>query len=404
MTPPPLRYLDIFPVEHEGESCFCISDPEGFVSAQVVVSPAVLLIAAQLDGVSTLADIQAAFAERSGGGTLPIERIAEVVAFLDEEGFLASETFFAMQRAAVMAYRAAPVREAYFAGKSYPADPAALRAFLDDCFLREGGPGNVPNPGRRRADILRGLVVPHIDFHRGGHSYGHGYAALAEGAAPKTALVFGVAHNTPPVPFILTRKDFDTPLGPVATDQAAVERLAAACAWDPFEHELVHRTEHSIEFHAVMLRHLYGADVRMIPVLCGHFEAFGPPAASAAIGVFLDACKTIVDEPPGKIAVIASADLSHMGRRFGDDYDIDDAILNGIAYADRANLADLLRFDANDWYERLMDDGNARRVCGINCIYSTLHALGAGSAELLHYGAAPDPAGGVVSFASVALR
>lgn len=404
MRPPPMRYVDIVPVDHEGQPAFCISDPEGFVAAEIVVSPAVLLIASQLDGVKTAEEVQEAFAEQSGGAHIPIENITEIVAFLDAQGFLVSDTYFALRREATESYRSAPIREAYFAGRSYPDDPRALRRFLDECFLRPDGPGHVPASLLRGEQVLRGLVVPHIDYHRGGHSYAHGYARLAAGKAPKTVLVFGVAHQTPPVPFILTSKSFDTPLGVVETDTAAVDHLAAACDWDPFEYELTHRTEHSIEFHAVMLRYLYGPDVTMVPILCGHFDCDDKPDAVPQIAAFLDACREIVAERGDTLTVLASADFSHMGKRFGDDYDIDDAILATIASRDNEDLQEILRFDSNGWYRALMRDGNARRVCGINCIYSTLYALGEGKGELLHYDAAPDPAGGVVSFASVALQ
>jgi hypothetical protein len=50
-----------------------------------------------------------------------------------------------------------------------------------------------------------------------------------------------------------------------------------------------------------------------------------------------------------------------------------------------------------------MKDVNARRVCGVNCIYAALKTV-EGSVEpgkLIHYDYAPDPAGGIVSFASV---
>ena len=70
--------------------------------------------------------------------------------------------------------------------------------------------------------------------------------------------IFGVAHASPPVPFILTQKHYDTPFGVVKTDLDIVRRLEAVCTWDPYAYEIVHRTEHSIEFQAVMLAYLYG--------------------------------------------------------------------------------------------------------------------------------------------------
>ena len=52
-----------------------------------------------------------------------------------------------------------------------------------------------------------------------------------------------------------------------------------------------------------------------------------------------------------------------------------------------------------------MKDANERRVCGLNCLYAFLKTLEgvAGRGNQLHYGYAHDPAGGIVSFASMSL-
>jgi hypothetical protein len=51
----------------------------------------------------------------------------------------------------------------------------------------------------------------------------------------------------------------------------------------------------------------------------------------------------------------------------------------------------------------VMKDANKRRVCSLNNIYSALKVLPNPKAgELLHYGYAHDPMGGIVSFASLA--
>jgi len=49
-----------------------------------------------------------------------------------------------------------------------------------------------------------------------------------------------------------------------------------------------------------------------------------------------------------------------------------------------------------------MKDKNDRRVCGINSIYAALKTAEPQKAgELLHYGYAHDPAGGIVSFTDI---
>jgi AmmeMemoRadiSam system protein B len=207
------------------------------------------------------------------------------------------------------------------------------------------------------------------------------------------------------VPFILTRKHYDTPFGSLKTDLDIVQRLEDVCEWDPYAHEHVHRTEHSIEFQAVMLAYLYGPDVRIVPILCGFFgpELAPETAMPERVEVFLATCRDIIRSASEPVGVIAGADLAHVGRRFGDTFDISHSIISTVATRDREDLQHVARGDADRFYQSVMKDRNQRRVCGLNCIYAALKSIDGSvqSGQLLHYDYAHDPAGGIVSFANV---
>ncbi|ETW97462.1 MAG: hypothetical protein ETSY1_22555 [Candidatus Entotheonella factor] len=250
------------------------------------------------------------------------------------------------------------------------------------------------------------MIAPHIDFHRGGHAYARAYLELFKQGQPDVVIIFGVAHISPPAPFVLTRKAFDTPFGALTTDQDLVRQLEAACSWDPYAYEMVHRTEHSIEFQAVMLSYLYGPNVRIVPILCSTFgsELGGvEPADIAGVETFLESCQDIVATLGRRVSVIAGADLAHVGRRFGDAFDISEPIVEGVAERDREDLEYVTAGDADGFYRSVMQDRNERRICGLNCIYASLKTVARSGAtgELLHYDYAHDPAGGIVSFADV---
>ena len=409
MKLPPLRTIDIVPIEHEGEPFFCLYDPGNFVDERLILSPSAVFVASMLDGENGAEDIQRAFHTQSGGAALAAKQILEIVSHLDRSGFLQTERFDGILMRVTEEFRHADARPAFHAGRSYPADPDELRDFLDGQFKREGGPGQREDAPPSGVDVLPGLIVPHIDFGRGGHSYAHGYAALSRHAKPDTVIVFGVAHAAEPVPFILTRKRYETPLGAVRADEEIISTLEKACSWDPYAFEFAHRGEHSIEFQAVMLAHLYGTEVRIVPILCSMFgQDFvdGDPTATQPITNFLRTCNECIRSSEKKIVVVASADLAHVGRRFGDPFDIDEAVVEAVAQRDAEDLSHVDSIDAERFYASVMKDGNQRKVCGVNCIYSALRALDgiATVGEALHYGYAEDPAGGIVSFASVALR
>jgi len=115
--------------------------------------------------------------------------------------------------------------------------------------------------------------------------------------------------------------------------------------------------------------------------------------------------RAYIERSGRNIAVVAGADLAHVGRRFGDSFDIDDAVLAAVKARDDEDLAHAARADAMGWYQSVQKDGNERRVCGVNCIYAALSVVSrqVNRADTLYYGYAPDPAGGIVSFADMAL-
>ncbi len=408
MSFPPLRYIDAFPVDQAGQRYVCLRDPEGIVEHQILLTPAAFFVATQLDGESDVQAIQRAFTQQFGGQQVASEDILRIVDDLDEQGFLMSERFEARRQQVETAFLTSELRPAYLAGKSYAAQAGALRTFLSEQFtVRDGGPGEAPGLRPGSGDPLRCLIAPHIDFHRGGHAYARAYLELFKQGQPEVVIVFGVAHISPPAPFVLTRKAFDTPFGALTTDQDLVSQLETACDWDPYAYEMVHRTEHSIEFQAVMLSYLYGPNVRIVPVLCSTFgsELGGVDLAEiAGVNAFLESCRDIVDHLGKRVSVIAGADLAHVGRRFGDTFDISESIVEGVAERDREDLQYVTAGDADGFYRSVMQDRNARRICGLNCIYASLKAVaGSGSrGQLLHYDYAHDPAGGIVSFVDVA--
>src|SRR5262249_8199591 len=148
------------------------------------------------------------------------------------------------------AYRALPARPAALAGASYPADPAALRTFLEGHRAAARALAGPPVG----ATAPRALAAPHIDLRRGGAVIGRAYLELEDRPAseqPDLVFVFGTGHTLVEQPFAITSKSYATPLGPVATDAALVKEIVAACGPDIEAEEIAHRDEHSIEFQAV---------------------------------------------------------------------------------------------------------------------------------------------------------
>jgi len=403
--PPRLRAIEAVPVEHEGEQYVALRDPAGYTTSVLMLAPALIEVLALFDGDHPIVDIQAELMKRHGE-LVTREHLEKLIAALDEYGFLESPAFAARRVSIDDAFLSAPTRPASHAGGAYPGDPAALRAAMDGFFSSPDGPGAIEATGSSGGPAVRGLVAPHIDFHRGGPAYAWAYRELAERGDADLFVIFGTCHAGMRDPFALTRKDFDTPLGPARADGEFVEALAKRARQSCFGSEIAHRNEHSIEFQAVFLQYLYAGrrDIRIVPVLTSFVhEALARrqrPEDDPRVGAFLDALAETVAATRRKVAFIAGADLAHMGTRFGDPEPISATELERIGREDRAMLEHVAAGDADGFFESVRRDDDRRRICGLSPIYTLMRALGGARGTLRRYGQWPDPEG-VVTFASV---
>jgi len=388
---PFLQAEPLDPAEAGGrDDLFVVTDPLK-VAEPCAFPQAALVLANLMDGTRTAEEIAAEALRRHRLRVLPIqiEELAQTLdaaLLLDGPG-LASD---------LAAYSAATVRPAANIG-SYPGEPSALRAFLDAQWTREGGPGAPPSrrgPIARRPaasrSAIRAFASPHIDLGRGGASYAHVWRAVAEECPADTFVVFGTSHTgTSPIHdpagpsprFALTRKSFATPLGLVATATDVVDRLVSAYDGPEqlFAGELHHRREHSIEFQALWLQHLFGGrrQVRIVPVLCGSLADLpGDPTRDPALVAFHRALRTALSPlDPGRVAFVAGIDLAHVGEQFGapaaTGSDVD-----AVEKADR----ELLRLatdqrDPDAVHRDIRKDDDARSVCGHAPLVATLTAV-----------------------------
>ena len=402
---PRLRPVEAFPAVVSGHDVLCLRDPEHYCKAVVYVPAQAASILGLLDGQHSLLDIQEAYTRRFGV-LLFREDLLRVIRSLDEHLLLDSPRFADHRAEVDEGFRCAGFRAAMLAGNSYPADPDALRRQLDSYSTAPDGPGDTPTSPS--ATSLTGLVVPHIDYVRGGPCYAWGYREL-EGAPPADRwVILGTVHARIGRAFALTRKDFETPLGLVETDQAFMDRLLPAGGSSYLEDEVAHRGEHSIEFQAVFLRHRTppGSPVWIVPILCGSFHQFiqdgRSPSGEQEIAEFAAALRHTMETVGGRTVVMASADLAHVGPRFGDPRQVTPGQLREVADADRGMLEAVEAGDADAFFHAVARDGDRRRICGLPPIYTLLRLLPGARGRLLRYAQWPDPQG-TVTFAAVAL-
>jgi AmmeMemoRadiSam system protein B len=402
---PTLRSVEtiLVPDEEHGR-VLLLRDTQGVTEGHAVLPPALLPIVGRFTGQLTCAQIAREASEQLGSA-IPVEVVVRMAEELDRGLFLEGAAFRAARDRAMREFSEADVRPATHAGGAYHGDRSKLRGYIQDACLAKASASAVSLPGSMVA-----LVAPHIDPWRGAVGYGHAYGALAASLPSEadTFVLLGTSHAPMREPFALCRKDFDTPLGAARADLEAIDRLAAhADGFDPYADQFNHKREHSIEFQAVFLRHLLGErPFRIVPVLAGlgrHQARGEDPAGDARVERFVAGMRELVESRPGRVVVVAGADLAHVGPRFGDEGPLGAQARTELETTDRESLERATRVDASAFWAHVAQDLDARRVCGLAPIWSLLRALPGGArGQVLHYEQTVDGNdGSIVSHAAV---
>jgi AmmeMemoRadiSam system protein B len=404
MDYPKLNNIEAFPVEYRGQKLICLRDPRNIKGNALFVSPTTLFIIQHFDGKHSIVDIQKSYMERFRS-ILFRDDITNLIKQLDESLLLQSENYQRHQEGIREEFEKSIFREPSHAGLSYPSDREELAMWFDG-FLDNA---NRLQPTTSENGRITGLISPHIDFNRGGTSYALAYKELIDHAEADVFIIFGTSHYAEVNnPFLLTKKHFKSPFGEVETDFKLVEMLEKSCDWNPFEGEVAHITEHSIEFQVVFLQYLFRnrRQFKILPILCNSFQRLiqngGSPTNDVKVSSFLKLIREIVTTLGDKVFVIAGADLAHVGQKFGDSEPVNESTLRWIKERDLVSLSFTEQINADGFYRSVEEEKDRRKICGLSPIYSLLSTINAKKGELIDYDQALEPdTGSVVSFASV---
>ena len=407
MEYPKIR-LDVnaFPMMVEGKAMICFQDSQKLSQGVLIPQTLFARIVSFFDGQHSIREIQYEAMKRYGD-LVYTDQIAEVAEKLDAALLLESPRFRERLENLKEDFRKEPLRPAFLSGSSYPADSSGLKDQLGAYFTKPDGPG-VP-AREKRSPGLSGIMSPHIDFQRGGHCYAWAYKTLAEAEEADVYVIFGIAHAPSEGRFILTSKDFETPLGIARTDKDFVQALSRECAQDLFQEEFLHRSEHSIEFQVVFVQSVLGPAMKaqIVPVLCGSFDEYLAegrlPEEDPSVSEFLRALRSAAHISQKRVCFISGVDLSHIGPQFGDPNPVDAFGRSGLREEDLGVVERIENLDSEGLFRRLERNGNGTRICGFPAIYVQLQTIEASRGKILKYGQGPTPDGqSVVSFAAMA--
>ena len=409
---PRVRPVEAFPVQQDGKTSVYLKDPLNFATP-LGISPAGYFVLVHFDGQHSFTDVQEAYCKQFGS-LLMSDDLKSFVDMLDQHYYLDSERFRDYKNAVVLEFRNQTTRVPAHVGGVYKADPEQLKTQLEGFFSAPNGPG-LPN-SQLAGSTPRAIVAPHIDFHRGGPAYAWAYKPLAESDGADLYILLGTSHYSGQTPYILTLKNFATPLGLVETDRDFVQHLQAKCAEDCFTDEYLHRGEHSLEFQVVFLKYIAQQRAaltgrpekpfKIVPILVSSFHSAVVnqtlPEKDSAVGTFLRTLRDLAALESRRVCFVAGVDLAHVGRQFGDREPITDDFLKWVESEDQELVNRLVALDAPGFFNAIAKDQDKRRICGFSPLYSLIHLLDGARGNHLKYSQAFTPeTGSAVTFSSL---
>ena len=389
--------------EQEGQTLVAISDPFHYAEVSRVLHANAYNLLVDFAHPMTEEDIRKIFEQSSANPEL-IEQYLKLVEQLNQDGFMLSEYFVELKTKKDMDYLELENRPPSCAGSSYPAEKEELTARLDELFASI----------KSKKKVIEGnagaVIIPHLDFQIGGdldYTYSSAYESIKNSDAD-TFIILGTSHSISNDYFMFSEKPYATPLGVAKVDMELISDLAEKLGDYMTIDEIAHKFEHSIEYQVLLLQHYFKKDITILPILCGslfeELEKDDKEISSVRYNKIIAAIRETVKEKDKKVVFIASADLAHIGRKFGDDFDAGEK-LEELSKADNELLEQIKDNGSDAFIKTIFSCQDKWKVCGLSPITAITKLYDFEKADILNYNIWHEiETNSAVSFASVALK
>ncbi len=354
----------------EEENALVVYDSEQYIDEPLYFGSQIVEILELINGEKTIVEIHS-FLRYTNEIDITLQDVQSVISLLDEKGLFESESFFHIQQLQDSEFHLATTRKPVCSGSSYPEEKDHLLEYLDSVFHST----EIYEPIQSVA-----ALIPHIDFRVGIEPYISAYKHIKDVKA-SVFFVIGTSHYGYQDQYILTEKDFETPLGTVQTNKTIVQKIHSLTANIFTKNDIAHKPEHSIEFHTVLLKYLFpDRDFTIVPILVTSFHHFVSsnifPDASDRIKIFCETLKEIIRELGENAYVISSGDLSHIGLKFGDDFDAY-SMKEQVSEFDLKILDSLVDGNKQQFFQIIKNENDRFRICGLPPTYTLLNSMDA---------------------------
>ena len=246
------------------------------------------------------------------------------------------------------------IRQAQVAGSWYPDDKEQLAAYLDQML-------GASKPPKLDGKVMA-LISPHAGYRFSGKAAATGYALL-RGQDIRRVVVLAISHHFPlhgaSIPDVT---HFETPLGLIPLDGAAVARLRRTSVVDAVAK--AETEEHSLEMQLPLLQRVI-PNFTLVPILVGQMRDADYGELAAALAEIVDA----------QTLVVASSDFTHRGSNYG--YEVPagkNSIQERLKPIDDGSVEQILKLSRRGLIAHA--DKTGTTICGLNPIALLLELLG----------------------------
>lgn len=259
------------------------------------------------------------------------------------------------------------VRNSYCDSFSYPKEPTELNVFLEK-ILSKGK--------ELTKERIKAILAPHIDLRleESWEVYANSFLALKNVEDVDTVILLGTSHYRSTANFMFTKKDFVTPLGKAEVDQELLAEIETntEITYD----DIAHYKEHSIEFHLVFLQHILSEkNIRIVPILTGSPASYindkTTPDSDEQYNATVEAIRNAIAKSGKRVLILSSGDLSHVGRKFGDDFAAATEQIR-VKHEDELLIKKIATGNKNAFFEEINAAEDKNKICGTAPFYSVL--------------------------------
>ncbi len=397
---PQIRFdLELISIENEGHQFILLSDKQQYTSSDIMISVELYDFLINIPFSTRYSDLASIFGIENNE---ILQLIIENIKFLDEAGFLESKKFYEKRNQIEKEYLELKERPYLFAGKSYPYEINELNDFMKKLFSS--------SDFEKYRSNAKALIIPHIDLKLIDES--HFVYSSAYHSAYDTdfdlLVILGTAHYYSSDYFMLTYKNYTSPLGVSKTDIELLNLWNAESGNILHFNEFAHKIEHSIEFQILLSQYYFkDKNYTVLPILVGSFHDFilknEFPENNEKFSTLINSLNIAIKKIGKKPLFISSVDFAHIGRKFDDNFDAE-SYLEQLKIDDKNLIDSIINYDKNKFFQYIIDTKDKNKICGTSPIYSMLALNGVYKGKLLNYSQWNDIATkSAVSFASIAL-